>query len=69
MKGGIAADSVFHYLTLFIDDLARMIPFVLIENEDERREPLGFTQLKNWVINGQLRASQAVVDRKREQDR
>ncbi len=61
-EGGIAADSVFHYLTLFIDDLARMIPFVLIENEDERREPLGFTQLKNWVINGQLPASQTVRD-------
>ncbi len=43
---GIAADSIFHYLTLFIDDLARMIPFVLIEDGDERQEPDGFNAVK-----------------------
>ncbi len=61
-EAGIAADSVFHYLTLFIDDLARIIPFVLIEDGDEPKEPDGFSVLKGQVIKGQLPASQTVRD-------
>ena len=61
-EAGIAADSVFHYLTLFIDDLARIIPFVLTEEGGEPNEPDGFTQLKNHLIKGRLPASQPVKD-------
>ena len=61
-EAGIAADSVFHYLTLFIDDLARIIPFVLIEDGDEHKEPDGFGELKKQLIEGRLQASQAVID-------
>jgi hypothetical protein len=61
-EAGIAADSIFHYLTLFIDDLARMIPFVLIEDGDERQEPDGFNAVKWQVTEGQLPASQNVRD-------
>ena len=61
-EAGIAADSVFHYLTLFIDDLARIIPFVLIEDGDEHKEPDGFGELKNQLIEERLQASQTVID-------
>ena len=61
-EAGIAADSVFHYLTLFIDDLARIIPYVLTEEGGEPNEPDGFTQLKNHWINEQRPASQPVKD-------
>ena len=61
-EAGIAADSVFHYLTLFIDDLARIIPFVLTEEGAEPRKADGFSQLKNRLIKEQLPASQAVKD-------
>ena len=61
-KAGIAADSVFHYLTLFIDDLARIIPYVLTEEGDEPEEPNGFSALKKQLIKGQLPASQTVMN-------
>ena len=61
-EAGIAADSVFHYLTLFIDDLARLIPYVLTEEGDEPEEPDGFNGLKKQLIEGQLPASQTVRD-------
>ncbi len=61
-EAGIAADSVFHYLTLFIDDLARIIPFVLIEDGDEHKEPDGFAELRKQLIEGRLQASQTVID-------
>jgi hypothetical protein len=59
-EAGIAADSVFHYLNLFIDDLARITPFVLVEAELEPKEPNGFTALKKMLVSGELPASQAL---------
>jgi hypothetical protein len=41
-EGGIAADSVFHYLNLFMDDVARIIPLVLAADETAPSEPDGF---------------------------
>lgn len=61
-EAGIAADSVFHYLTLFIDDLARIIPFVLTEEGDDPGEPDGFGKFKKQLIEGRLQASQSVTD-------
>lgn len=61
-EAGIAADSVFHYLTLFVDDLARIIPYIITEDGDEPKEPMGFSQLKNHWITGELPASQVLKD-------
>ncbi|MEW6387603.1 MAG: hypothetical protein AB1491_08845 [Thermodesulfobacteriota bacterium] len=59
-EAGIAADSVFHYLNLFIDDLARIIPFVLTE-EVNPKESDGFSAIKNILIKGNLAASQTLI--------
>lgn len=61
-EAGIVADSVFHYLNLFVDDLARIIPFVLTAEGGEPEEPDGFSTLKRWMSKGKLPASQAVSD-------
>ena len=61
-EAGIAADSVFHYLTLFIDDLARIIPYVLTEEGNEPVEPDGFSGLKKKILEGHLPASRTVRD-------
>ncbi len=53
-EGGIAADSVFHYLHLFIDDIARVIPFVLVDDGPDAKEPDGFTDLKRMVLADDL---------------
>jgi hypothetical protein len=55
-EGGIAADSVFHYLNLFIDDLARMIPIVLVFDPDNASAPEGFNHLKTMLKKGQIEA-------------
>src|SRR5215475_8430994 len=60
-EAGMAADSVFHYLNLFIDDLARMIPFVLTEQGLKPQEPDGFAALKKMVVKGRLPASQSLT--------
>lgn len=57
-EAGIAADSVFHYLNLFIDDLARVIPFVFAEEGLTLKEPDGFSALKRMIVNGKLPVSQ-----------
>jgi hypothetical protein len=67
-KAGIAADSVFHYLNLFIDDLARITPFILTE-EIEPREPDGFSVLKNMLVNGNFPASTTLIELFAELDR
>lgn len=59
-EAGIAADSVFHYLTLFIDDLARIIHYVLTEEGNQLKEPDGFSRLMKQVNKKQLPASQTV---------
>jgi hypothetical protein len=51
-EAGIAADSVFHYLNLFVDDLARVIPFALAEEGVEAKEPNGFSKLKKRILDG-----------------
>ncbi len=56
-EAGIAADSVFHYLNLFIDDLARVIPFVLAAQGLRPKEPDGFARLKTMFAKGGLPAS------------
>lgn len=56
-EGGIAADSVFHYLNLFIDDLARVIPHVLAYDGAEAKEPDGFATLKRMLTNEEIPAS------------
>ncbi len=56
-EGGIAADSVFHYLNLFVDDLARVIPHVLAFGESKTPEPESFSNLKSQLKKGTLKAS------------
>lgn len=56
-EGGIAADSVFHYLNLFIDDLARVIPLILAADETEAKEPDGFSALKRMLNDGEVPVS------------
>ncbi|MFQ5923961.1 MAG: hypothetical protein ACE5M4_14070 [Anaerolineales bacterium] len=56
-EGGIAADSVFHYLSLFIDDLARVVPLILASDETEAKEPDGFATLKRMLNDGEVSAS------------
>lgn len=61
-EAGIAADSVFHYLNLFIDDLARIIPYILTEDGDKPEEPDSFSTLKRRMNKGELPATQALKD-------
>ena len=44
----MAADSVFHYLNLCIDDLARVVPFILEDDRAEVKEADGFGKRVNW---------------------
>lgn len=53
-EGGMAADSVFFYLNIFLDDVARVIPFVLAEDESSVVEPDGFGELRQMVNDGRL---------------
>ena len=55
-EGGIAADSVFHYLNLFIDDLARVVPLILARDGTKAKEPDGFSTLKKMLKNGKVQA-------------
>lgn len=55
-EGGIAADSVFHYLNLFIDDLARVVPLILAHDGTKATEPDGFVMLKKMLNNGKIQA-------------
>lgn len=50
-EAGIAADSVFHYLNLFIDDVARIIPFVLAEEGNKPIKVEGFGDFRDKIIN------------------
>ena len=61
-EGGIAADSVFHYLNLFIDDLARVIPFILVNDVTEAKEPDGFGMLKRMLAEGEIQAPAALLE-------
>ena len=54
--GGIAADNVFHYLNLFIDDLARVVPLILKNDETRTKEPDGFSTLMKMLKNGKVQA-------------
>lgn len=56
-EGGIAADNVFHYLNLFIDDIARVIPHILGDEGTEVKEPDGFSQLKKMLHKKDVPAS------------
>src|SRR5438876_7709983 len=55
-EGGMAADGIFHYLNLFIDDLARVISFVLAEGGSVPKEPESFSDLKKMLIDGTMPA-------------
>jgi hypothetical protein len=68
-EGGIAADSAFHYLNLFIDDLARVVPFVLAPDETEVKEPDGFGMLKRMLCEGEIAASSGLRELFGELDR
>jgi hypothetical protein len=59
-EGGIAADSAFHYLNLFIDDLARVIPYVLAYGETAMKDVEGFTELKTRLQKEKIAASPAL---------
>ncbi len=61
-EGGIAADSVFHYLNLFIDDLARAIPYVLAELGTDPTEPEGFGEFKAKLAKNEYAAPTALMD-------
>lgn len=54
--GGIAADNVFHYLNLFIDDLARVVPRVLAYDGTKANEPDKFSTLMKMLKNGKVQA-------------
>ncbi|MCH7909663.1 MAG: hypothetical protein IIB38_08610 [Candidatus Hydrogenedentes bacterium] len=47
---------------MFIDDLARIIPYILTEDGDEPEEPDSFSALKRRMNKGKLPALQAVND-------
>ena len=55
-EGGIAADNVFHYLNLFIDDLARVVPLILKNDGTRTKEPDGFSTLMKMLKNGKVQA-------------
>ena len=59
---GISADSVFHYLNLFIDDLARVVPFILAADGTAAKEPEGFSDLKTKLISGEIQASSSLIE-------
>lgn len=61
-EGGIAADSVFYYLNLFIDDLARVIPHILAHDGTEAKELDGFCMLKGMLANGEVQAPAALLE-------
>jgi hypothetical protein len=67
-EGGMAADSVLHYLNLFIDDLARVVPFILAEDRTEVEEPDGFGKLKRMLNDGDVPASPSLRERLDELD-
>lgn len=68
-EGGIAADSVFYYLNLFIDDLARVIPHVLAYDGTEATEQDGFGELKRMLNDGKVQAPAALQELFAELDR
>jgi hypothetical protein len=68
-EGGIAADSVFHYLNLFIDDLARVVPLILAYDGTEAREPDGFGMLKGMLTGGEVQAPAPLCELFAELDR
>jgi hypothetical protein len=68
-EGGIAADSVFYYLNLFIDDLARVVPFIFAQGGTEAKEPDGFSMLKRMLNDGEVPAPQSLRELFAELDR
>jgi hypothetical protein len=60
-EAGIAADSIFHYLNLVIDDLARVIPFVFAKEGSIPKEPDGFAGLKKMLAMGNLSVPQTLI--------
>jgi hypothetical protein len=61
-EAGIAADSVFHYLNLFIDDLARVIPYILEYDRTDVDEPEGFSDFKKKLHDGKVSASPSLLE-------
>lgn len=55
-EGGIAADNVFHYLNLFIDDLARVVPLILAHDGTRAKEPDRFSTLMKMLKNEKVQA-------------
>lgn len=56
MEAGIAADSLFHYLNLFIDDIARVIPFVLFKTPSDAQVD-GLSTLKKKILTNKISVS------------
>lgn len=59
-EGGIAADSVFYYLNLFIDDLARVVPLILSEDGTRAKEPDRFNTLIKMLKNKKVQVPAAL---------
>jgi len=63
---GIAADSVVHYLNLFAEDLARIIPFVLeehvLEVDQKKLPPSLFNDLKQRILNDKMTTTKEIKD-------
>ncbi len=59
-EGGMAADSVLHYLNLFIDDLARVFPYILADDGTKVKDLDGFGTLKVMLKKGDVPASQSL---------
>jgi hypothetical protein len=59
-EAGISADSVFHYLNLFIDDLGRATYWVLLEDGVKDKEPDSFSALKKMLSHEKLPSSKAL---------
>jgi hypothetical protein len=56
LEAGIAADSILHYLNIFIDDIAKLIPFV-VSNTYPPEIFQGFGDAKGELQQGKLLAS------------
>ena len=57
LQAGIAAYSVFHYLNMFIDDIAKAVPFALFIRPSEVQEVESFSDLKAKIRDSQIPVS------------
>jgi hypothetical protein len=60
VEAGMTAEGVFHYLNLLVDDLARLVGFLLTHRESAIPEGKGFGKLKHRLNRGQIEVSEAM---------